>query len=191
MGRVSTERRPLPGDLVRAGAAASVVVGVVAFGEVAGALFFLVLGGALVPRLLRLPAVLDVCFGSSLLLAAWAAQLGWYDAVPWLDLLVHTVCTGLIAAVGVIALVRGRMLDVATPGGRAQVGLVVTTAGIGALSAILWELGEWAGHSYLDGSITVGYTDTVTDLAVGVVGAAIAGGVLASRQPAWRQSRDA
>jgi hypothetical protein len=41
----------------------------------------------------------------------------------------HAACTGLIAAVGVITLVRGRMLDVATLPGRAQVGLVVTTAG--------------------------------------------------------------
>lgn len=190
MGRVTTGRRPLPGDLVRAAVVASVVIGVVAFGGVAGALFFLVLGGALVPRFLRLPATLDVCFGSSLLLAAWAAQLAWYDAVPWLDLLMHTVCTGLIAAVAVIALARGRMLELGTLPGRARAGLVVTTTGLGALSAVAWEFGEWAGNTYLDPSITVGYTDTVTDLAVGLVGAAVAGVVLASRDHVWRLPHD-
>lgn len=191
MRQVTAERGLVPGDVARVAAAGSVVVGVVTSGGVAGALFFLVLGGALVPRFLRLPAALDLSFGASLLLAAWAAQLGWYETVPWLDLLVHTVCTGLVAAVGVMLLIRARMLELAGPTARAKVGLAVTTAGVGALSAVLWELGEWAGHTFLDDGIDVGYTDTVTDLAVGLVGATLAGIALAYRGPTSGPGRDA
>lgn len=191
MRQVTAERGLVPGDVVRAAAAGSVVVGIVTSGGVAGALFFLVLGGALVPRALRLPAALDLSFGVSLLLAAWAAQLGWYERVPWLDLLMHAVCTGLVAAVGVMVLIRGRMLELAGPTGRVRAGLAATTAGIGAVSAILWELGEWAGHTFLDDGIDVGYTDTVTDLAVGLFGAALAGITLAYRGPTSGLGRDA
>jgi hypothetical protein len=191
MRRVTAERGLVPGDVVRVAATVSLVVGIVTFGGVAGALFFLVLGGVLVPRFLRLPTALDICFGSGLLLAAWAAQLGWYESVPWLDLLVHAACTGLIAAVGVIVLIRGRMLGLGALPGRAKAGVVVATAGIGALSAILWELGEWAGHTYLDEGIDVGYTDTVTDLGAGLLGAVLAGAVLAFPDPRARLGSDA
>ncbi|MCP2266922.1 hypothetical protein ACFQHV_02440 [Promicromonospora thailandica] len=163
---------PVPGDLVRAATAVSVVVAVPVIGGVAGALLFLVLGGTVVPRALGLPTGLDLAFGGSLLFAAWAALLGWYDAVPWLDLLVHAVCTGLVAAVGTVALVRGRVTGAA---------LVALTTAVGALGAVLWELGEWAGHTFLDDDIFVGYQDTVGDLAFGLLGALTAGIVLAAR----------
>jgi hypothetical protein len=153
MRQVTAERGLVPGDVVRVAAAGSVVVGIVTSGGVAGALFFLVLGGALVPRFLRLPAALDLSFGASLLLAAWAAQLGWYETVQWLDLLMHAVCTGLVATVGVMV--------------------------------------QWAGHTFLDDGIDVGYTDTVTDLAVGLFGATLAGIALAYRGPTSGLGRDA
>jgi hypothetical protein len=97
---------------------------------------------------------------------------------------VHLVCTGLIAAVAYLALVRWELLPgaVATPPARASAGVVVVMAGLGAIAAILWEVGEWAGHTYLDEGIGVGYDDTVTDLAAGLLGALIAGLVLARRE---------
>jgi len=166
----------VPGDVVRAAAAASVVVAVGLDG-VATALFLLVLGGTMVPRALGLTAPLDVAYSATLLASAWAAQLEWYRAVPWLDLPVHAACTGLVAAVAYVALVRAGM--VADPGtlrpGRARAGVLVVSAGLGAVLAILWELGEWAGHTYLDDRIGVGYGDTVTDLAAGLLGAVVTG----------------
>lgn len=170
----------VPGDVVRAAAVVSLAVGPVTHGGVAAALLFLVLGGTVVPRALGLPTVLDVAFGASLLLAAWAALLGWYDAVSWLDLAVHAVCTGLVGAVGVLVLQRLPVVATA-PGPGTRAGLVAVTAGVGALGAVLWELGEWAGHTFLDDEIHVGYADTVGDLAAGVLGAAAAGIVLAAR----------
>lgn len=173
--------RVVPGDVVRAAAVVSLAVGPVTHGGVAAALLFLVLGGTVVPRALGLPTVLDVTFGASLLLAAWAALLGWYDAVSWLDLAVHAVCTGLVAAVGVELLHRLRVITATPAPGWGRAGHVAVTAGVGALGAVLWELGEWAGHTFLDDDISVGYADTVGDLAAGVLGAAAAGVVLAAR----------
>lgn len=166
----------VPGDVARAAAAASVVAAVSLDG-VATALFLLVLGGTMVPRALGLTAPLDVAYSATLLASAWAAQLEWYRAVPWLDLPVHAACTGLVAAVAYVALVRAGML--ADPGtlrpGRARAGVLVVSAGLGAVLAILWELGEWAGHTYLDDRIGVGYGDTVSDLAAGLLGAVVTG----------------
>lgn len=169
----------VPGDVVRAAAAASLVVAVGLDG-VAVALFLLVLGGTMVPRALGLTAPLDVAYSATLLASAWAAQLEWYRAVPWLDLPVHAACTGLIAAVAYVALLRTGML--ADPGtlrpGRARAGTLVVVSGLGAVLAVLWELGEWAGYTYLDDRIGVGYGDTVTDLAAGLLGAVVAGTLL-------------
>ncbi len=184
MRRTTAETRLVPGDLARAAAVGSLLLGGAVLGGLAGALFFLVLGASLVPRFLGLPPALDLSFGASLLFAAWAALLRWYEAVPWLDLLVHAVCTGLVAAVGVLALIHWQVV---TPPGRrawARAGVVVTTLGTGALGAVLWEFGEWAGHTYVDDEITVGYADTVADLAFGLLGALLAGLVLAVRRPA-------
>ena len=94
----------VPGDVVRVLALVSVVVGTWWSGPVATALFLLVLGGAMVPRAISAPTVLDVAYCSTILFAAWAAQLDWYVAVGWLDVVVHAVATGLIAVLGVRAL---------------------------------------------------------------------------------------
>lgn len=167
----------MAGDVVRGLAVASVVVGTWRAGPVACALFLLVLGGTLVPRAIGAPAGLDVAYCVTLLFAAWAAQLEWYAAVGWLDLAVHAVATGLIAVMAFVALVRW---GVVTDPGSAP-GLIVLVTGLGAVAAVLWEVGEWAGHTFLDPDIFVGYTDTIGDLAAGVVGSLVAAVVLARR----------
>lgn len=170
----------VPGDAVRAAAALSVVAALAVLDGVAVALFLLVLGGTMVPRALGVSPPLDTAYGTALLASAWAAQLEWYRALPWLDLPVHAASTGLVAAVAYAALVRARALP--DPGGvrtgRARAGVVVATTGLGAVLAVLWEVGEWAGHTFLDDRIGVGYSDTVTDLAAGLLGSAVAGLVL-------------
>ena len=167
----------VPGDVVRVLAAVSVLVGTWRSGAVATALFLLVLGGTMVPRVIGLPAVLDVAYCSTVLLAAWAAQLDWYVAVGPLDLVMHALATGLIAVVALRALqVWGAVGAEPSRGERA-----VIVVGIGAVSAVLWELGEWAGNAFLDRRIQVGYVDTVGDLAAGLLGSVVAAIVVARR----------
>jgi hypothetical protein len=40
---------------------------------------------------------------------------------------------------------------------------------------VLWELVELVGHTYIDSTIFVGYTDTIGDLAAGGLGSLLAG----------------
>ncbi len=161
------------GDGVRAIALVSVVLAASRWGPLGSALFLLVLGGTMVPRAIGASDALDVACGCTLLVAAWAAQLDWYVAVSWLDVAVHTAATGLLAVVGWRGLLRWRHLQHAPATPDPWVA-GVAIVGIGATLSVLWELAEWFGHTYLDGRIQVGYTDTLGDLAAGVAGATVA-----------------
>jgi hypothetical protein len=169
------------GDLVRLLVAASVVAATAAYGFIGFALFMLVLGGSVVPRALAAPAALDLSYCATLLVAAWAAELDWYLALGWLDVVVHAAATGLIAAMTHLALVR--VGAVAPPDGRGlhrpRLGSAVVTTALGVSWATVWELLEWFGHAHLDDRIQVGYADTLGDLSAGAVGAAVAGVLLA------------
>lgn len=173
----------VPGDLPRCATAISFLA-VLASGDLTGsALFLLVLGGTVVPRAVGASSVLDLATGGTLLLAAWASQLAWYETVPGLDLAVHAVLTGLLAAVAMLVLARWteRAAAAMQPArNRPPTETVLLVAGLGAILAIVWEAGEWAGHTLLDDSIGVGYDDTVSDLVAGLVGALTAG-VLTAR----------
>jgi hypothetical protein len=174
-------RQVLACDLVRLAALFSVPLGLLAYGAVAGALFALVLGGTVIPRALAAPAVLDASYCLVILFAGWAAELDWYLRVGWLDVVVHAAATGLVAAGVHLFLVRTGALpaiDDATLS-HPRVGAAVTTTAVGVALAVLWEFGEWFGHTYLDSRIQVGYTDTIGDLAAGALGALVAGVLLA------------
>lgn len=146
------------------------------------ALFLLVLLGLVLPRSLVISPGLDLLYGVVLLFAAWSAVLDWYIAYGWLDLAVHTVACGLTAGIAHRALVEwGVLSEVADQTlRRTGAGLVLTTTALGWALGVLWEIGEWYGHTYLDERIQVGYLDTVGDLMTDGVGAFAAGVVLLS-----------
>jgi hypothetical protein len=171
----------LAADGARFAGVGSVVVALVAYDGVAVAVFALVLLGLVLARVIALTPGVDLAVGLSVLVAGWSSVLGLYEAIGWWDLAVHLVCTGAISALAVA--VCARMLGMppppGTPGWRTSVVLFAIAAGL-ALS-VLWELGEWAGHTYLDDAINVGYEDTLSDLAAGGAGAAFAGAIIAFR----------
>lgn len=184
-----------PGGVVRVAGAVSVLVALVARGPVDALLLVLVLGGLVVPVVVRVPAALDAAYGASLLAAAWCAVLELYQAVPWLDVVAHVVVTGLVAAVAHLVLARttGAVLDPAAVDptgapdphavrGRAtRVGAVVVTLALGLALSALWEVGEYVGHTYVDDAIFVTYADTVGDLVAGGLGSLAAGLWLVAR----------
>ncbi|WKN49594.1 hypothetical protein [Nocardioides sp. Arc9.136] len=168
-------------DGVRVAAFVSLVVGLAAYGGIAGAVFFLVLGGTMVPRAVSAPAALDMTYSLTILVAAWAAVLDWYLAVPWLDVVVHAAATGLIAALVQFVLVRLGIASAVDAHLRfPRTAVTVMTAATGTTLALVWEFGEWYGHTFLDSRIQVGYDDTLGDLAAGMVGALVAGVLLGS-----------
>jgi hypothetical protein len=173
-----------PGGVVRVLAVVSIGVALVARGPVDAALFTLVLAGLVVPVAARIGLRLDVAYGTGLLAAAWAGALDLYEAVPWLDVVMHLVVTGLIAAVAHLALARwtGAVAEPGAATGRAgAAGVVAVTTAIGLALSVYWEVGEYLGHTYADSSIHVAYRDTIGDMVMGGIGSTVAGAALVLR----------
>ncbi|UZN02535.1 hypothetical protein [Cellulomonas sp. S1-8] len=169
-----------PGGAVR-------VVGVVCLlvaltrGPVDTALFGLVIAGLVAPVAAGAPRGLDAAYGIGLIAAAWSGALGLYQAVAWLDVVMHLVVTGLVAAVAHLLLARrtGAVVDPTLTAGRAQrTGSALVTASLGLALSVMWEVGEYLGNTYVDPAIYVGYSDTVGDLFAGGVGSLVAGVLL-------------
>ncbi len=57
-------------------------------------------------------------------------------------------------------------------------GTVVVAVAVGLALSAVWEMVEWAGWLFISDEIFVGYQDTIGDMAIGGVGAAVAGLVL-------------
>ena len=175
-------------DVLRLAAVASLVWAVLGREWVNAALFALVVGGLLLPRLLRSWSVLDLVYAGVVLFAAWSAVLDLYVAYNWLDVVVHAVATGLVTVTVHRLLVRTGVLPPpdatehrrAGPR-RAGLGVVVTVLALGMALGVLWEVGEWLGHTYLDERIQVGYDDTMGDLLADALGALVAGLVVSAR----------
>ncbi|MFF2622938.1 hypothetical protein [Oerskovia jenensis] len=185
------------GDVVRVLAGIAIPVGTLLFGFVATALLALVLLGAVIPRAVGLKGPLDPLVGLVLSVAAWIALLDLYAQVAGLDLAVHLVATAVLTVLAYAVLVflgalpsPGPLLDglggrptrsVVDGLSRPRLGGVVTATALGVLLALLWEVGEWAGATFVDPSIAVGYLDTLGDLVAGGVGALLAGLALVRR----------
>lgn len=163
-------------DVVRALGLASTAVAAVALGFTNFAMFALILFGLALARAMRLRPALDVAFCVTLLVAGWSSTLDLYTTVPGWDLLIHFVANGVIAAVAFI------LYATATPAGRAMTSrgmtganAVLLTTSFGLALAAIWEMAEWAGHTFIDPTIFVDYTDTIGDMVAGGLGAALAG----------------
>jgi len=172
---VSSSRTRIAADVVRVVGVLS-LLGAAGTGKgVAAALFALVLLGLTLLRLLTRPSV-DVATGAMLVAAAWASLLDLYVRVPWLDLPVHVLATGLGAAALFEALVSLGVLTPATAAypRRARLGAAIVVVALGLALGVLWELGEWYGHTQVDHRIQVGYDDTLGDLVAGGLGALVA-----------------
>lgn len=102
-----------------------------------------------------------------------------YDAVIWWDDANHLVNWALLSG--------GAGLLLRDGGVQPRWALALCTAGVGALLAVGWELGEWATFirfGEVDGGLAAAYGDTLGDLALGCLGAGVAGVVVARREAA-------
>lgn len=96
-----------------------------------------------------------------------------YDTLGWWDDANHFVNWFLLSAGIGVLLLRARV--------RPLWALGVLVVGIGALLAILWEIGEWYTFIRHGTELDTAYEDTLFDEALGSLGAAIAGVVIAIR----------
>ncbi|MFC7431402.1 MULTISPECIES: hypothetical protein [unclassified Agrococcus] len=186
-------RRPASGwewlaDGVRVLGAASVVVGGVGWGFSAAAVLLLAASAALLPRVLGLRGGIDAGFGAVVLLAAWSGVTELYQRIPWWDVAVHVVCTGLIVVVGIVVLSRAGI--VAHPSSAPTFATAAVGATLGLALGALWEIVEWLGHNVVDSAIFVEYDDTIGDMAAGGAGALLAG-ILVAKARLERPRADA
>ncbi len=156
-------------DIGRTVGLISLVVAVVAWDGMSAAVLSLALLGQVAPRFLGARPSVDLAVGIGVYVAAVSNVVDLYARIPWWDVPVHFATTGLLAILILVAADRGGIAFDRRPLPSAA---LVVTVGL-ALSA-LWEMGEWAGHTYVDPGIMVGYDDTVLDMMAGGLGALVA-----------------
>lgn len=166
-------------DVVRAVGLVGVVVAFVWFTPTDAGVLAAALPALVAPRFLAARAGFDLVFSITVLIAAWSNVVDLYRTVPGWDLVLHVVCTGVLAAMLYLALAR---LDVVpaprAEGTRSRTPAVIVPALALALGA-LWEMVEWAGKTFVTDEIFVSYADTIGDLVAGGVGGLVAGAVVA------------
>lgn len=144
------------------------------------------LPAVMLSRMIGLRSGLDLIACVTVFVAAGSNVIDLYRTWTGWDLVVHVVCTGVLAAIALVLLDDAGVIG--STGRRRTPIVVATIAGL-ALSAV-WEMVEWFGYRFITDAIFVTYDDTIGDMMAGGAGALIAG-VLASRLPLTRADRAA
>jgi len=105
-------------------------------------------------------------------------RLGLFDSVSWWDDMMHFL-NWLLLTAGVLLAWAPR--DAVSRGLVVMVGL-----GFGATAAVGWELGEYVAFVRHSSELATAYTDTLGDLALGSLGALLAG-LIVGRIPGVRR----
>ncbi len=123
------------------------------------------LGWRLAGRPAPYPYALDILFVSPFLVDVLGNTFDLYDSITWWDDLNHLVNWALLSlAVGQLVLrLRLPRLE----------GFVIVV-GVGAVAAILWELGEYVAFIRNSSELDTAYTDTLGDMMLGLTGSIVA-----------------
>jgi len=139
----------------------------------------LALPALLVPRFIGARSSFDIVYQVIVLAAAWSNVLDLYRTVDNWDLILHFSCTAVLSAMAYLALVRVDVVaDPRRSGFARRTALVLVTV-LGLAASAVWEMIEWVGYAFITDEIFVTYQDTIGDMAVGGLGALVAGAVLA------------
>jgi hypothetical protein len=114
------------------------------------------------------PTAVDTLFVLPFLIDTLGNALDLYDTIGWWDDANHFVNWALLSGAAALALRRTRAR------GLELFGLVV---GFGAVTAILWEFGEYLAFIRDSPELVTAYTDTLGDLALGLSGSTLAAAV--------------
>lgn len=171
-------------DAVRAIAIVGVLVAAITLPATDAAVLSMTLPAVMLSRMLGLRSGLDLTVCVTVIVAAGSNVIDLYRAWTGWDLVVHAVCTGVLAAVALVLL---KDTGVVARTGRRRAPIVLGTVAGLALSAV-WEMVEWFGYRFITDSIFVTYDDTIGDMIAGGIGALIAG-VMASRYRLTRRDR--
>lgn len=164
-------------DALRGLGMLSVLIAAIWYAPTDAGILAFALPGLFGARFIGLRPAADISCCSILLIAAWSNVFDLYTRISWWDILIHVLCTGVLAAVlhswaecrGVVA-----SAEVAP-----TVLTISITAAIGLALSALWEMVEWIGFVFITQDIYVTYHDTISDMAAGGFGAACAGIIVA------------
>lgn len=157
-------------DALRMVALVAVPVTWIVAGPLSASTMLLVCGGTWAFRFYARARSEDLA-GQAVLLAGGAfSVLGTYAVVRGLDLVVHLLMLAILTKMLANLLVHHGMLPVASTR-RQRAGILLAVTGMGVMLAVLWEIGEWFGHTFINPEVGVGYADTLGDLAAGFLGA--------------------
>lgn len=139
----------------------------------------LALPALMLPRMLGLAAWFDVAACIVVLVAAWSNVFDLYRSIAGWDLVLHFVCTGVLAIVAAVILTRTRVVPLTRDDEvRRRTPIVLLPLIALAISAV-WEMIEWLGWAFISDDIYVTYQDTIGDMVLGGLGGVAAGILLA------------
>lgn len=139
----------------------------------------LALPALMLPRMLGLRPWFDVVACLTVLVAAWSNVFDLYTTITGWDLLLHCMCTGVLAIVAAVILTRTGVAGITRDSGaRARTPIVLVPLIALAISAV-WEMIEWLGWAYISDEIFVTYQDTIGDMVFGGLGGILAGALIA------------
>jgi hypothetical protein len=114
------------------------------------------------------PFLADTLFVSPFLIDTLGNALNLYDTIDWWDDANHFVNWALLSGALAAALIRRK---------NSSAELFSLVVGFGAVTAILWEIGEYYAFIRHSTELATAYTDTLGDLTLGLAGSTVAGTV--------------
>lgn len=166
-------------DALRVVGVLSVIVAAIWSTPTDAGILALALPAVMLPRALGMRPGFDIVVSATVLVAAGSNVLDLYRTVTGWDLVVHFVCTGVIAAAGYLVLARCGVVPAQDAVGFAKRTAIVICTTLGLAVSAVWEMVEWAGRTFVTTEIFVTYQDTIGDMAMGGLGAVVAGCVVA------------
>jgi len=112
------------------------------------------------------PYLADILFTLPFLVDTAGNALDLYDTVDWWDDANHFVNWAFLSGAAAAALRRTRVPPVE---------LIALVVGFGAVTAILWEIGEYFAFIRDSPELATAYTDTLGDMVLGLGGSVLAG----------------
>jgi hypothetical protein len=126
------------------------------------------------------PFAVDTLFVLPFLIDTVGNALNLYDTVDWWDDANHFVNWALLSGALAVALMRS---DLKRPE------LFSLVVGFGAVTAILWEVGEYFAFIRHSPELATAYTDTLGDLTLGLAGSMLAGAIAVIYSPPTKDAR--
>jgi hypothetical protein len=117
------------------------------------------------------PYATDILFVLPFLIDTLGNALDLYDTIDWWDDANHFVNWALLGGAIAAALMRTQVRPTE---------LFALVVGFGAVTAILWEIGEYFAFIRNSPELSTAYTDTLGDLSLGLSGATLAAAISAA-----------